>query len=95
VCKRAPDEAAARLLPPVETKARLVGSDYMGAVGPEGLSVLTMPVVFLAGELDAIIPIELIERAQYHAPRSRFVPIPNAGHSVYWELPDQFNSVLE
>jgi 3-oxoadipate enol-lactonase len=84
------------LTPPLDGsgEAMSFGIDQ-GAVAPEGLSVLTMPVVFLAGELDAIIPAELIERAHHHVPGSRFVPIPNAGHSVYWELPDQFNAVLD
>ncbi len=83
------------LTPPLDGPGVTSFGVDQGAVAPEGLSVLTMPVVFLAGELDAIIPAELIERAHHHVPGSRFVPIPNAGHSVYWELPDQFNAVLD
>ncbi|MDA0365428.1 MAG: alpha/beta hydrolase [Chloroflexi bacterium] len=66
-----------------------------GAVLPEQLSALTMPVVFLAGEFDAIIPAALVERAHRHVPGSRFVSVADGGHSVYWELPEQFNGILD
>ena len=66
-----------------------------GAVPPEKLSALTMPVIFLAGEFDAIIPAPLIERAHRMVPGARFVSVPNGGHSVYWELPDEFNNILD
>jgi len=81
------------LTPPRE--APMAFGVEQGAVVPEALSVLTMPVVFLAGELDAIIPAALIERAHRLVSGSRFVPIANGGHSVYWELPEPFNAVLD
>ena len=66
-----------------------------GAVLPDQLSALTMPVIFLAGEFDAIIPPDVIERAHRMVPGSRYVSVPKGGHSVYWELPDEFNAILE
>ena len=59
------------------------------------LTALTMPTIFLAGAEDAIIPAELIERAAQMAPGAQYIQVPEAGHSVYWELPDEFNHILE
>ena len=66
-----------------------------GAVSPDQLPALTMPVIFLAGEFDAIIPPDVIERAHRMVPGSRYVSVPKGGHSVYWELPDEFNVILD
>jgi 3-oxoadipate enol-lactonase len=81
------------LTPPLDPNMTWTSRD--GAVLPEALTALTMPVVFLAGDLDAIIPARLIERASQYVPGARYVGVPNAGHSVYWELPDQFNAILD
>ena len=83
------------LNPPLNLDQPLSFGVEDGAVAVEELSALTMPVVFLAGEEDAIIPAAVIERAAGMVPGARFVGIPTGGHSVYWELPDQFNAVLE
>jgi pimeloyl-ACP methyl ester carboxylesterase len=29
-----------------------------------------------------------------HIPNSEFVVVPEVGHSIYWERPDVFNSVV-
>jgi 3-oxoadipate enol-lactonase len=81
------------LTPPLEPNMTWTPDD--GAVVPDQLSALTMPVIFLAGEFDAIIPPDVIERAQQMVPGSRYVSVPTGGHSVYWELPDEFNVILE
>ena len=84
------------LNPPVEggDGALSFGVDQ-GAVAIEDLPALTMPTIFLAGELDAIIPAVLIKAASEHVPGARYVEVPTAGHSVYWELPDEFNAILD
>ena len=28
-------------------------------------------------------------------PGAQYIQVPEAGHSVYWELPDDFNRILE
>ncbi len=83
------------LNPPLEAGggALTLGPDQ-GAVPVDRLSALTMPVIFLAGEHDAIIPAPLIKAASEHVPGARYVEVPRGGHSVYWELPDQFNEIL-
>ena len=45
---------------------------------------------------EAIIPAGvLIKAASEHVPGARYVEVPTAGHSVYWELPDEFNAILD
>lgn len=66
-----------------------------GAVTNDELANLTMPVVFLAGSEDILIPPHLIKRAADLIPHARYVEVATGGHSVYWELPDEFNRVLE
>ena len=66
-----------------------------GAVTNAELVNLTMPVVFLAGSKDVLIPPSVIKMAADLIPHATYVEVPNAGHSVYWELPNEFNRVLE
>ena len=64
-----------------------------GAVTNDELPNLTMPVVFVAGSEDVLIPPSLIKQAAELIPHSRYVEVPTCGHSVYWELPDEFNAM--
>lgn len=66
-----------------------------GAVTNDELVNLTMPVVFLAGSDDILIPPSVIRLAAGLIPHAKYVEVPTGGHSVYWELPHQFNAVLE
>ncbi|MDE2892293.1 MAG: alpha/beta hydrolase [Chloroflexota bacterium] len=66
-----------------------------GAASNDELANLTMPVVFVAGSEDALIPASLIEQAADLIPHAKYVEVPTCGHSVYWELPDRFNGILE
>ncbi len=83
------------LNPPLDFEQPLSYGIEDGAIAVDVLSALTMPVLFLAGAEDAIIPAAVIERAAAMVPGARYVEIPEGGHSVYWELPDQFNAALE
>ena len=66
-----------------------------GAVSKDQLKALTMPVLFLAGEHDAVLPAVLIERASHMVPSAKYVEVPDGGHSVYWELPAEFNRIVD
>lgn len=66
-----------------------------GAASYAELANLTMPVVFVAGSEDVLIPASLIKQAAELIPHSKYVEVPTCGHSVYWELPDRFNAILE
>lgn len=66
-----------------------------GAIPVADLADLDVPVLFLAGEEDATIPIELTAAAQRHVRGSRLELVPGAGHSLYWEMPEVFNARLD
>ena len=83
------------LNPPLDPDRALSFGVEDGAIAVEDLPALTMPVLFLAGAEDAIIPAPVIERAAAMVPGARYVGIPEGGHSVYWELPDEFNAALD
>ena len=66
-----------------------------GAIPVADLANLDVPVLFLAGEEDATIPIELTAAAQQHVAGSRIERVPEAGHSLYWEMPELFNARVD
>lgn len=66
-----------------------------GAIPVADLANLDVPVLFLAGEEDATIPIELTVAAQRHVAGSRIERVPEAGHSLYWEMPELFNARVD
>jgi pimeloyl-ACP methyl ester carboxylesterase len=61
-------------------------------IGP----VLTkrIPVLFIVGEQDQIIPPPIIEAMHKKMPGSQLVKVPGAGHSVYFEKPDDYNKIV-
>ena len=63
-------------------------------VTPEMLAQLRVPVLFLAGEEDEIYPPIVMQAAQRLIPGARLVVVPEAGHSVYFEKPEAFNSIV-
>lgn len=60
----------------------------------EALSSLTMPVLCLAGEEDIVIPPETVRIMAGALPNGRFVSVPRAGHSVYFERAAEFNRIV-
>ena len=62
--------------------------------GPKGqeLNALKMPVLFLVGQDDTLMPPHIIKLASEYIKDSEFLIIPDCGHSVYWEKPYVFNS---
>jgi 3-oxoadipate enol-lactonase len=58
------------------------------------LARLACPVLFVVGEVDALFPPELIAASAKQLPphcRARVATIPRAGHSPYFEQPDEWN----
>lgn len=49
---------------------------------------------FVAGDRDALFPLDVVRRAQARLPGSELVPVAGAGHSVYWEKPAAYNALL-
>jgi len=66
-----------------------------GTLSPDDLASLTMPLLFLAGEEDIVIPPRVIELAMLHFRDARMEIVPRAGHSVYFERADEFNAIVE
>jgi pimeloyl-ACP methyl ester carboxylesterase len=50
--------------------------------------------MLLVGEEDALAPAHVMEMMSRKIPQSRFVKIPGAGHSAYFEKPDDFNRIV-
>ena len=53
------------------------------------------PILFLAGEHDAIVPPAAMEAAHRLVPGSAFAVVPSAGHSAYFEQAQHFNAIVE
>jgi pimeloyl-ACP methyl ester carboxylesterase len=50
--------------------------------------------MLLVGEEDVLTPPGLMELMAKKAPQWRFVKVARAGHSVYFERPDEYNRLL-
>jgi len=55
---------------------------------------LSLPVLFIAGDEDMVIPPGVIDAAAACIPGARVERVPAAGHSVYFERPDRFNALV-
>lgn len=66
-----------------------------GAPTAEEVARLDLPVLFVMGEEDFVIPPGVIEAAAKLVPGARLEPVPAAGHSVYFERPSRFNELVE
>ena len=55
---------------------------------------LGVPVLFVAGAHDAIFPAALLAESCARIPGARFVEIPDAGHSPYFEQPEPWNDAV-
>lgn len=58
------------------------------------LAATGVPILFLAGSEDVLFPPSLIAAVSRLVPGSRYVEVPEAGHSVYFEAPDAFNDTV-
>jgi 3-oxoadipate enol-lactonase len=61
---------------------------------PEQLAATGVPVLFLVGAEDRIFPPALVAEVQRLVPGSRYVELPAAGHSAYFESPEAFNQAV-
>lgn len=63
----------------------------------EGFTALrehALPVLAVAGEHDASVPVAAAHEIHAHAPRSRVEVVPGAGHLVNVEAPERFDDLL-
>ncbi|MGO4665866.1 alpha/beta fold hydrolase [Bosea sp. 2RAB26] len=62
---------------------------------PADLAALDCPALFLSGADDLVVPPCGVAAVAAHAPRGRFVSVPETGHSVYFEDAARFNAELD
>jgi 3-oxoadipate enol-lactonase len=53
-----------------------------------------LPTMLLVGEDDLLTPAKMMEMMTRRIPHARFVKVRGAGHSVYFERPDEFNRLV-
>jgi pimeloyl-ACP methyl ester carboxylesterase len=58
------------------------------------LAALKLPVLMIAGDADLYAPPGLMRRMADHIKGVQFVVVPEAGHSVWWEASDPFNTAV-
>ena len=66
-----------------------------GAPAAADLRALNIPVLFITGEEDIVIPPRVLEIAAACLPNARVESVPATGHSVYFERPTTFNAIVE
>lgn len=62
---------------------------------PALLAELRIPTLFVAGDEDCVFPSACIEAFAALAPKGHAQRVPNAGHSVYFERPAEFNRIVD
>jgi 3-oxoadipate enol-lactonase len=74
-----------------------LGTLLCGVGAPTAASVhaLDLPVLFIAGAEDLVIPPRVLEIATACFRNARLESVPAAGHSVYFERPQAFNAIVE
>ncbi len=66
-----------------------------GSPTPEEVGRVSCPVLFIWGEEDEVIPVEVGQVAATYFRNATLVTIPQAGHSAYFERPEKFNESVE
>jgi 3-oxoadipate enol-lactonase len=65
------------------------------AVDPTALESFRVPTLFVVGSEDRLFPPALVERAAAYVPGATVARIDDAGHSPYFERPEEWNLALE
>ena len=68
----------------------------LGELSPDSAAVaeLQMPILWVVGGNDPLIPPAAMRAAHAHVPGSEYYEIPATGHSVYFERASEFNGQL-
>ncbi|MCH8199896.1 MAG: alpha/beta fold hydrolase [Chloroflexi bacterium] len=73
---------------------RNLGGSLGSKVSAEDLTATGVPILFLVGEDDVLMPASQIAAFQRLVAGSKLVVVPRAGHSAYFEEPDAFNDAV-
>jgi 3-oxoadipate enol-lactonase len=60
----------------------------------EQLSQIALPVLVLCGELDTLKPVRYSQLIHRQIPGSEFIVVPEAGHALSYERPQEFNTLV-
>jgi 3-oxoadipate enol-lactonase len=82
-----------RLNPPRPRDFLALPTGYRGSTH-ERLAASGIPIMYMVGALDAVTPPDMIEMCHQLVAGSRFETIAGAGHSTYFERPDDFNRLV-
>ena len=63
-------------------------------ITPEEMSCYLTPTMYITGTEDVVLPSSVIAAAAAVTPGAHFERVPETGHSIYFERPDVFNSLL-
>lgn len=69
-------------------------SDPEVVLSPDSFDGYNVPTMFVVGEHDLFFPPEMVHEVAAHVPSATVVDFAGAGHSPYWEEPDEFNVLL-
>ena len=58
------------------------------------LEAIKIPTLVIAGDADLYAPPALMRRVAQRIHGAQFVSVPEAGHSVWWEAPEEFNLMV-
>jgi pimeloyl-ACP methyl ester carboxylesterase len=59
------------------------------------IATLPVPTLCITGDEDVVIPPEAVAFLAQHLPNAQLARVPEAGHSVYFERPQEFNRLLD
>ena len=65
-----------------------------GWIEPSALARFATPTLFITSEQDTILPPPVIREVADLIKGAEFVVLPSAGHSAYFETPQQFNAAV-
>jgi pimeloyl-ACP methyl ester carboxylesterase len=71
-----------------------VGQRPANKITLAGFEKMQVPTLLIAGDADLWQPPAMTRMLARHIPNSELVVVPEVGHSIYWERPDVFNSVV-
>jgi pimeloyl-ACP methyl ester carboxylesterase len=71
-----------------------LGGSFGTGHTPQELADTKVPIMFLVGRDDILIPPEVVTFTHQSIPGSQFLEVPNCGHSVYFEDPKTFNEAI-
>lgn len=84
-----------------ELTSRPAGVDLAGRLSAlrttpaDAVRGVTMPVLCIAGAEDVVIPPGAVEILASLVTGARYVVVPEAGHSVYWQRAETFNRLVD